>query len=214
MRRDKHGIIIQTATEDLAYEDGGDSAFSTGLMAMTGSEEDINLMHKFVDSTLKLVRHPYQPPKWTDSKETSRDQTIAFYRGLPELKRTSESSTYYLARVACLHQASNWFVNKDILMPDVRMYLYKCAGSKVPPLIALFGWPLAFITLLWDCFVKPDHEMNQSICKNTIFGKWWIKTLLKWHPNLYGNVNEYFNGWRDKHEIGQRINAMIKSQCD
>jgi hypothetical protein len=216
MKRDQHGIIIQTADHDPKYEDGGDSAFSTGLMAMTGSQWDASLMGKFITSSYRLVRHPYQnfntgTHPHNDPNSVSRDQTVAFYRGLPTLKNYPEyGSDYHFVRQACLIQAGRWFVNRDILMPDVRMYLYMVAGARVPILLKLTGWPLAFLNLIWDCFIKPDHEMNQSICKNSVYGKWWIGKLKKWHPDLYGNVHEYFDGWRDKKEIGDRIVSFIE----
>lgn len=213
MKRDQFGILVQTDENDPSYMDGGDSAFATGLMAMTGSWVDIGLMRKFIDDKYRLVRHPMQPPKWTDANETSRDQTIAFYAGLPLLKMLPDhGGDYYIVRKACLIQAGKWFCNKDLLMPDVRLYLYKVADAKVPPLIALFGYPLAFLSLLWNCFVKPDHEQNQAIAINSNLGEWWIKKHLQWHPDLKKNVTDYYSGWRMKKEMGERINGYIDNK--
>lgn len=106
MRRDKYGIIIQTATEDVNYEDGGDSAFSTGLMAFSGSPQDAMLMHEFIVKG-KLVRHPYQP-KWDDPKETSRDQVLAFFAGL--CGGQSLGPERYLVVESCLFYAKRCFV--------------------------------------------------------------------------------------------------------
>ena len=52
--RDEHGIIVQQPEMD-----GGDSAFTTGIMAFSDSVADMFLSHKFIVGG-QLVRHPYQ----------------------------------------------------------------------------------------------------------------------------------------------------------
>lgn len=197
MKRDEHGIIIQEG--DYESLSGGDSAFTTGIMAFAGSKHDKELMPLFIING-KLVRHPYQET-WNKPELTSRDQVIAFF---------ASRNFNPLVHEACLNYAKSWWVNKDILMPADKLYLYKCAGSRPP----LWLYPLAYVNqylaLLWDCFIKPDHEMNQSICKNTIFGKWFIETLYLYHPDVFRNVRQYYSGWRNKEEIGGLLILKIK----
>lgn len=215
MRRDVYGIIIQTDANNPSYEDGGDSAFSTGLMAFCKSRLDLNLMRKFITQSLELVRHPFQSfntgtHPHNDPRTISRDQTIAFYAGLPNLA-DEDSNAYDAVKAACLIQAKKWWCNQDIMTPDVRGYLYLCAGADIPLLLKPFAYLFMYASLLWSCFIKPDHEMNQSICKCVVYGEWWITKLYKWHPDLTGNVHEYFDGWRDKKEIGDRLILKIAS---
>jgi hypothetical protein len=44
---------------------------------------------------------------------------------------------------------------------------------------------------------------------NTVFGKRWIKFLYDNHPDLYKNIDVYFNGWRDRAEIGAALKRRI-----
>jgi hypothetical protein len=209
MQRDRHGIIIQS-NEDPNYEDGGDSAFSTGLMAFSGSLEDVLLMPQFIIEN-KLVRHPYQPA-WNRPNLTSRDQVVAFFAGLHSVYIHNLSLVQQQSvRSACIAYAKCGWVNKDILLPDVRLYLYKCAGINPPAITAIFGILFAALSLIWDCFIKPNHEMNQTVCRNIVFGKKWIQTLVRWHPDLNKNLVNYFCGFpfRDKAEIGLALERKI-----
>jgi hypothetical protein len=202
MKRDIQGIIIQTSGEDPNYEDGGDSSFSTGIAGFSGSKKDRDIMSFFIKDG-KLVRHPFQQ-QWNDSSKTSRDQVIAFYSGIH--KRIDVS---YELTNSCLKYANSWKVNKDILMPSHKLYLFKCAGATAP----LWIYPLAYINqffaLIWDCFVTPNEEKNQAICMNIVFGKHWIRALLFFHPSLYRNVSDYFGGWRDKECLGLIFTTKI-----
>lgn len=207
MKRDKYGIIIQT-NEDPTYEDGGDSAFSTGIMAFCNSEQDKTLMKEFVKMT-GICRHPYQE-KYQNPKETSRDQVKAFFAGLPMITSKDATNIQYAAIAAtCLDYAKSWFVNSDFLLPADKFYLYKCADTPAP----FWLYPLAYvnqaINLVWDCYVAPENEMNQAVCTNIIYGKRWIKFLYRHHPNLTKNITDYFSGWRQKAEIGVLLNDKI-----
>lgn len=208
MKRDQYGIIIQEG--DDAKDSGGDSAFATGLMAFTGSVNDLLLMPKFIING-KLVRHPYQD-RWNKPELTSRDQVIAFFAGI--FAFNNKAIEFDEVRKSCLFYAKSWFVNKDILGPGSRLYLYKCAGEKPPIVLYLFACITCPLGLFWDCFIKPDHEMGQSVVKNAVFGKSWLKLLYDYHPDLCGNITEYFSGWRRKNEIGERLNTFIRSNVN
>jgi hypothetical protein len=65
------------------------------------------------------------------------------------------------------------------------------------------------LSILWDAYLNPGHEMNQSALQNIVFGKWWIKTLYVLHPDLIGNITAYFSGWRGKPEIAIAFRTKI-----
>lgn len=211
MRRDSFGIIGQTS-EDPTYLDMGDAAFSTGIMAFSGSPQDIKLLPLFIVGG-KLVRHPYDP-KWNDPSLTSRDQVKAFFAGLSVLSCVPFHPICQPLRDACLFYAKSWRVNKDILMPADKFYLYKCAKARPP----LWLYPLAYINqamnVFFDCLINPDNEQNQAVCTNIVYGNRWIRSHNELHPDLIGNINGYFNHWRDKKEISlafvNKINQSIK----
>jgi len=207
MKRDAHGIIGQTDVYDINYFDFGDSAFSTGIMAMTGSMTDVKLMPQFVING-KICRHPYDI-KWSNTDLTSRDQVVAFFAGLPQLR---PFLGYEVVQNACLNYAKSWKVNSDVLLPNIKVYLYKCANVRPPLWLLALALPLQVLALLWDAFVKPKHEMNQSICVNSVYGTGWLRALKIMHPDLNGNIAEYYNGWRDKTAIGNRLMAYINAR--
>lgn len=228
MKRDEYGIIIQvegyqvkkgetviqngiTYTEGQSVDDGGDSAFSTGLMAFTGSEQDIALMPKFIKNG-KVVRHPYQTintgrAPHNDPAATSRDQVLAFFSGLRLQKRNEQNAVVF---DACLEYAKSWRINTDICSPSNKLYLYKLA-QKAPPFWLV---PLGLLNHNIDFSVSmnfnPDHEMTQSTAINTIMGKDWLDALYRSHPDLFENLREYFSGWRKRAEIGERMINVVK----
>ena len=59
IKRDNFGFIIQHNADYPDQADGGDSARSTGLMAMAGSSFDSKLLPYFIKDG-GLVRHPLQ----------------------------------------------------------------------------------------------------------------------------------------------------------
>jgi hypothetical protein len=216
MLRDKYGIIVQP---DEAYNpmdpttwdkvDEGDSAFSTGLNSAAGSMEDYKLMPLFIKDG-KLVRHPYSDKNTgtaphNNPAATSRDQVLAFFSGIAGKKNIDP-----VLIEACLNYAKGWRVNGDVLSPANKLYLYKCAGVDAPLWLKLIGYPNAAVDLLWNCFIKPNHEMNQAVVANMVYGYRWLKLLQKWHPDLYGNLTEYFSGWRKRPEIAEGLINMIK----
>ena len=213
MRRDNLGIIGQTDANDPSYLYFGDAPFSTGLMTFGGSEVDRNLMILFITSDYKIVRHPYQnfntgTHPHNDPRSVSRDQVIAFFAGcIGQRNEWNVNHAYVLS--ACINYAKGWRVNRDILGPAHKYYLYKCAGVKPNIVLTAFAYLHQGLSILWDCYVKPNSEKNQSIVMNTIFGKRWITFLYYNHPDLYKNIDVYFNGWRDKAEIGRGLKMRI-----
>lgn len=202
--RDKYNIIVQQPDMD-----GGDSAFTTGIMAFSGSGQDRKLLVDFITLDYRLIRHPYQSHSTgtaphNDPASISRDQVIAFFGSLYRLYFVSPALL-----ISCKLYAENWFINKDFLSPMYRVYLYKLAKQKAP----LYLYPLAYLNLalhlLWTRFT--DHEMNQTVLTCAVYGKPWLKVLKLVHKDLYGNIREYFGGWRSKSEIGELFIAKIGS---
>ena len=210
MRRDNFGIIIQTDKDKPDYADAGDSAFSTGLMAFCGSLEDIRLMPLFITEDHQLVRHPFQSANTgthphNDPRSVSRDQVIAFFAGL---KWCVDETV----KKACLKYAKGWRVNRDILGPAHKYYLYKLAGVEPSTTLEFFAELHQMCSLVWDCYIRPNTEKNQSVVMNCIFGDEWIKLLVKHHPDIYSNVENYFGGWRGRGEIAVSLNQALTKQ--
>ncbi len=204
IKRDQYNIIIQHNPKNPDDNDGGDSAFTTGIMAGCGSLEDLHLMPLFIKEG-RLVRHPYQTTNTgmaphNDPRSVSRDQVLCFFFG---------RSPHAQVKAAALNYAKGWRVNGDVLEPRHKLYLYKCADEKPPLWLSIVGQFNQALSLIWDCYIKPDHEMNQSICTNIVYGTPWIAFLRRNHPNINKNIEEYYNGWRDKHQIGLKL--LIKA---
>ena len=212
MIRDEHGIIMQQDSSDpnnMSLLDGGDSAFSTGMMSLWGSEQDTNLLSWFiVPENFSICRHP-NDPKWKDPKLTSRDQVVAWAAGV---------HTDYGKRVI-YEYAKSGKVNSDVLSPLVRLYLYGKAGEVAPLYVRVLGLALLsffpffliknfLLDLAWNTKVKPVHEMNQAICIHHYFRT--LPLLLKFHPDLIGNMRDYYCGWRRKPEMFEQFLKFIE----
>ncbi len=218
MVRDQYGIIVQP-NEDYNYLnpadpenqnriDEGDSSFSTGINSFNGSLFDFNKMILFIKHKL-LVRHPFSTrntgtASHNDPAATSRDQVLAFFSGIFGQKNVDPKLIE-----ACLHYANSWFVNKDFLSPANKLYLFKCAGKKAPVWLFLLGYLNQFLNILWDCFIDPYEDMHISSCINFVFGRYWIGFLYYCHPDLFKNIDNYFNGWRKREEIGRGLKYNI-----
>lgn len=226
MKRDDNSIIVQpegyqlkagetytdggkTYKEGDAVNDGGDSAFSTGLNAWAGSKLDHDLMPLFIKDG-KLVRHPTMTfntgtHPHNDPRATSRDQVLAFFSGLQSGYPMNEK-----VREACLNYAKSWTVNKDILSPANRVYLYRCAGAKPPKLLETIAHPVMCLEFTNNTKWNTKHEMNQFTVMCSIYGNDWLLKLYKAHPDLFGNLTEYFSGWRQRGEIALNMIARVK----
>lgn len=199
--RDENSIIVQQPEMD-----GGDSAFTTGIMAFSGSVIDMFVSRKFLINN-QLVRHPYQTTNTgtaphNDPKSVSRDQLVAFFScGL--FPREVEQ------------YAQSWFINSDFLSPVCRLYLYKLAEKRAP----LYLYPLAYLNLIlhliWAATIMPkDDELNQTALTCAVYGRSWLKLLLILRPDTYKNITEYFSGWRNKPEIGKLFVKKLKELAD
>lgn len=209
--RDQYGIIIQhneRGTVDPSYMDGGDSARSTGIMALCENYEDrVHLQLFFKFETCDPVRHPYQKP-YNDPKEMSRDQLICLSAGCYE--PTSTVASRSLAK--WYDSRKSWFLNNDLLSPSHWFHIYCCChvDRNADLRTILFRYISAVFLLadiLWSTKIKPNAEQNQIQCMVIVRGKWWLNLYCKLHPDWKKSVRDYFDSWRDQHEIGE---ALIK----
>lgn len=190
IKRDEHNIICQHNPNVPDYSDGGDSASRTGIMALCGSKIDAGLLPEFYDLNAGLVRHPFQE-QWDDAALTSRDQLVMWAAGC--------SVTHQQVALAAQRRYS-WHINKDILAPDVRGHLRRCAGLK--PTLLQQAW--LTLSILWQSRA-PDEECNQLLVMCVIAGPWALKLFNHMLPNWKTNVKQYWSGWRDQSEIGTAL---------
>jgi hypothetical protein len=201
LKRDSHGIICQHSVLDPNYMDGGDSLRATGIMALCGSQDDKRLLPLFDEALGYLCRHPWQE-EWKSVAKTSRDQVVcAVASGLPR------SVKQYL---------EDGVVNKDFLDFGVRLYMYKTIGQKAPAWLRFLGTINLFLSLVWNTKIKPSSEMNQFACICIVMGPWWCDKLMTWHPDIFGNINEYWGatgGWRNQPEIGRALLSKLFTEA-
>ena len=191
--RDKYGIIVQQPSMD-----GGDSAARMGLYALT-DDKDLSLFKE--PETGLLVRHPFQE-MWNTSRKTSRDQLVQFC--------VSDNTA---PKEIALRYCKKWFINKDFLSPAVRLYLYKRADLKVPLWLKALGYTEMLLSLVWNTKIKPQEEMNQYACMCIVYGPWFSKQFIKWHPDIYLNISSYWDGWRDQAEVGDILRKALYTKA-
>lgn len=195
--RDEYGIIIQTDPNDPSYKDGGDSAARMGISALE-NPADRDWLFLF-NSDTGLVRHPFQL-NWNDPKLTSRDQLVQFLVG-------TKKSTAFVTWI--FH--NKLFINKDIILPDVRLYMYKCADMNPPLWLKILGNANMWLSLIWNTKLKPNEELNQFTCMCIRLG--WSKRLIDWHPDIEGNIRSYWQreGYNRPEELGEILIRKLKS---
>lgn len=216
IKRDHYGFIVQHNADHPEQADGGDTARSTGLMAMTGSILDkILMVDLLVDD--KVIRHPYQTSNgkdpsspdfrnWTLPSETSRDQVLCYSAGVERAMLNPRRSM--------LKYAQGWFVNKDILLPHNKLALYKAAYYGNPGVfITLFGYMFMFLHVIYNALIKPEAEQNQTIAMLRRFPT-LERLFYRLHPDIEGNLKAYFGGkpWRDQDEIAEALIQYIRSK--
>ena len=217
--RDSYLYIVQH-NRDYPGTDAGDTARSTGLMAMCGSKLDQSLIHdlSILDprytsengkrETYSLVRHPYDT-RWNRPELTSRDQVITYSAGVVGENMPKASN-------ALLHYVEIGWVNKDILLPHHRLVLCKAAGARVPLFTEVFGRVFMFLHILHLCyFTAPETEVNQTIAMLSRFSNRWMKMLNYLHDDLEKSIMGYWSGvpWRDQKQIGEAMVKYVQEKC-
>lgn len=214
--RDANGFIGQAEVDQnlKQYEpirlDFGDCACREGLLAMTGSKSDAELLPKLVKDGL-LIRYPGQEERgYNRTEETSRDQLIGWAAGIPYIDRPLHR---FQAQDTCTYYASQGHINKDILMPDVQLFLYTVAGFPAPLHVRMLGLAQLPFSILWACYVKPDHELNQLISLLSVFDKKWMRMLVHHHPDYRKNLEDYWkNSWRNMGELSELLIQFVEDK--
>ena len=219
IRRREDGVVGQHDPNDPSYLDFGDAASRTGLLAMCGSEQDMDLLPLFEDGN-GFMRRDYVQMPWAWPMNSTRDQLIPYVSGCAFAGKGS-----IVRRLLDAHKARGWRCQNvdadapgttkkfpdgpDWLAPDHRMHLKLCADGTYKPSIAEILWLRA--SILWSCKVKPLHELNQIICQCIIAGPVYLRMLCKLHPDWKKNIREYWGGYpfRDQNEIGEMIIAKV-----
>ncbi len=216
--RDSYSIIVQHDPNVPTYADGGDSARGVGLMAMAGSKLDQELLPVFMTAD-GPVRHPYQPPHFTNPKNFSRDQLICYMAGLKAAGLTEIAATIFkkLAKRAffCFNTKdtfNNTPVFPDILLPHTIVGLGLAAKSTTALILAPLMYPLVLTDMAYFIIFRKDEESNQSIALYSLYGRPFVKLFNLLHPHLHDNIMSYFSGWRSQPEIGEAIIRYVEQK--
>jgi hypothetical protein len=208
--RDQWGIIIQ---HPVSKSSGGDSARSTGLMALFGSTEDLNLIKEFEvpKGSGLLTRHPWD---YTDDCFT-RDQALPLIAGLWAAKEFEITKRVFWSHAKrgffCQNYRTQFtrvnkgFFGRDPLSPSHIGHLILCAKMYWLYPILPFCYLWLFFDILWATKVKPDMEQNQLISMLVVYDMLWLWAWL--HPAWQKPILSYWCGWRDQCQIAE---FMIK----
>ncbi len=223
IKRDQWDIICQHSELDGAYMDGGDSARSTGIMAVAGSKDDKNNLTLFEYKIGTITRHPYQPP-WNNPKNFTRDQLIPFMAGcyfagannVAKRTFTETRKRWFRAQNTekdVVGSTKQWPDGADLLSPSDVLFLAVSSRASYPVLFltSIIGIPWFLLTLLWTTKIKPDDEQNQIICQCLTFGRLATKIYVKLHPNYKKSLFSYWAGWRDQREIAVAVAIKIET---
>lgn len=216
--RDEHQIIVQHNPNDPNYKDGGDSSRATGIMALCGSEKDKKIILKHYIGKGLCVRHPYQP-RWSDFRNFSRDQLILLVAGL------LAAGYYFIVRKIfwsrfrsfffCQNTHTNDGLKKkfpdgaDILSPDVIWHMILCGRMWYLYWFFPVGILFQFLVLLFNCFVTPWREQNQTFALMSVSGL--LPLYLRLHPDFEKAMKDYWCKWRSQEEVFEKIMAKIRS---
>jgi hypothetical protein len=193
--------------------DHGDCAARTGILAMCGSEIDIELIPKFIKGGL-LTRHPTSTVNTgtaphNDPKSLSRDQLVGWAAGVDFTKIKSLEDAYNVQD--CLyHYAKEGWVNADFLPYDVRLFLYLKSKLSIPWKIEKIGMLWLPVSIWWQCKHNSDHELNQLICVLSKFDKKYMRMMVSHHPDWKKNLRDYYCGWRNLPEMYELLVKFVE----
>ena len=199
--RDAIGLPIRIREDNTV--DFTDSAFLCGMLSLFGSSSDKALLAKYTKSS-QLIRHPtgdQLDQSVIDPISTSRDALIAW---------SSTKVDDEQVNLTRLNYARKWFVNKDILLPHLKLYLYRQSGHKVDWYnlwLYLVAYKFLLLDILWFCLVsrfqtpEKQHEINQMLSLANSYGRFWLKLFFLLHKSPDENMKDYFCTWRNQSEI-------------
>jgi len=201
LRRDEWGFIGQHNADYPDYFDMGDTSRSTGLMAMFGSQHDMQLLPLLVvpdvNGTLRLVRHPFDS-QWSRTDLMSRDQVLCIAGAMCDSNAV---------RGALYNYAKQGWINKDILLPHHRYVLYKAAGFGIPWWIKMLGIPMLHLHVSYQEIV--GGEPNQTLAMLNVHGD--KKMYSNFRKHCLNDMYVYWSGhpWRDQYEIYGKFTEYV-----
>lgn len=200
--------------------DGGDSDFRCGILALSGSELDKELIGKYEKRPGVLVRHPSDYPADNENNYT-RDQLIVYMTGLWKIGDTKISRRVFWAHAKRLFFCQNierdipgstkypWphsFINdrgedekrvfdfRDPLFPDDIMHLILCSRLKMLYPFAIVAYPFLVLSIIVHSKISHSlREDNQTICKCIVAGSFFCWLLKKIKTNLKDSLYHYWS---------------------
>ena len=223
--RDNQGFIVQ---HPITESSGGDTARSTGMMALFGSRLDMDLLLKLEKppGSGLLSRHP----KFYSNDCFTRDQMLPVVGALglskhPEKKALVKRVFYsHLKRGFFSQNYMKQFAEKDGTRVNKGFFgRDPLSPSHIGHLIlsAKIYWayiflPFCYLWILLDIFyhakVNPRAEPNQLIAMLMTYDLMWLWVLL--HPNWKRSLELYWCNWRDQKEIYDYIVKGITKELE
>lgn len=214
--RDPEGILMQLQDAEPRL-DGGDSAHKSGIAAFCNSAQDQALLPRFElfpDMPGIMVRHPTQGPAWTNWKNCTRDQLLAYAAGCWRAGRQDIVSRLVTEcgkrGWTCQNTEDNVPGTKinpvgDILGPHDQMFLRTCAGEDTR---FDFLGHLTLQVIIEASDPAPDVEKNQIMMQSIVCGR--LDLYIKTHPNYRLDITTYWGGWRAQKEIGEALIEVVE----
>jgi len=207
---------MQHNPDDPTYLEGGDSARSTGIMALCNSVIDqynLPMFEKPFESGM-LCRHPTQ----YGTGDFTRDQLIPFLAGCWKAKQFELAKRVFWAHAKRLFFCQNqyeqftgkdkgWF-GRDPLGPQHIGFMILCARIYWLYPLLIFCFPVMLLDLVWATKVRPDMEQNQMIAMCFVWDLVWLYIFM--HKSWQQETMKYWGKWRGQNEIGELIIKTIK----
>jgi hypothetical protein len=222
IKRNEQGIVGQhDIYNPNAPIDLGDSAARTGILAMCGSIQDIELLPLFEIEPGFCARAPKGNEPYDNIWSFSRDQLLQYVAGLPRHQEGSKIAarllwTHMERFFFCQNKLNTgskpkpWYVPADILTPSHVGHLIRVVKCYplYPFLLVSYLWLL--FDIYWSTKVKPTVESNQIVAMCSVAGKWALRLYVKMHPDFKTPLYNYWGGWRDQGEIANAIIDYIE----
>lgn len=216
--RDSKNIILQTPID---ANSGGDSARTTGMLALFDSPVDQFILAEFEkpENSGLLTRHP----DYYDDSCFTRDQLTCFAGGLWRAGKWSKAILLLAKRVFYSHlkrgfwcqnyrtqftKVNKGFFGRDPMSPSDIGHLIIAAQIWWAYPFLFLSYPFLILDIIYHAKVAPREEPNQLIAKCTTHNMLWLWVWL--HPNWEWSINDYWNGWRNMPEVSQKIIEGIK----